>query len=44
MTKNLFGKVTPDSLSKAKQEASKSVTDHEKRLLEVCCKKLENAL
>ena len=44
MTKNLFGKVTPDSLSKAKQEASQSVTEHEKRLLDVCCLNLENAL
>jgi Mg2+-importing ATPase len=44
MTKNLFGKITPANLSKAKQEASQSVTDHEKRLLEVCCKQPENAL
>lgn len=44
MTKNLFGKITPASLSKAKQEASQSVTEHERRLLEVCCKQPENAL
>jgi len=44
MTKNLFGKITPAGLSKAKQEASQSVTEHEKRLLEVCCKQLDNAL
>ena len=44
MTKNLFGKITPASLSKAKQEASQSVTEHEKRLLEVCCKQPDNAL
>jgi Mg2+-importing ATPase len=44
MTKNLFGKITPASLSKAKQEASQSVTEHEQRLLEVCCKQPDNAL
>ena len=44
MTKNLFGKTTPAGLSQAKKEASESVTDHEKRLLEVCCKQLDNAL
>jgi len=44
MTKNLFGKITPAGLSQAKKEASESVTDHEKRLLEVCCKQLDNAL
>lgn len=44
MAINLFGKITPDLLSKAKKEASESVTDHEKRLLDVCCLKLENAL
>jgi hypothetical protein len=44
MTKNLFGKITPAGLSQAKKEASESVTDHEKRLREVCCKQLDNAL
>ena len=44
MTKNLFGKITPALLSKAKQEASQSVTEHEQRLLEVCCKQPDNAL
>lgn len=44
MTKNLFGKITPALLSKAKQEASQSVTEHERRLLEVCCRQPENAL
>jgi len=44
MTKNLFGKITPAGLSKAKQEASQSVTEHEQRLLEVCCNQSDNAL
>ena len=44
MTKNLFGKITPASLSKAKKEASESVTDHEKRLLDVCCLQHDAAL
>jgi len=44
MTKNFFGKITPASLTKAKKEASESVTEHEKRLLEVCCKQPDNAL
>jgi Mg2+-importing ATPase len=44
MTKNLFGKITPARLSKAKQAASESVTEHEQRLLEVCCKSHEEAL
>jgi Mg2+-importing ATPase len=44
MTKNLFGKITPASLSKAKQAAAASVTDHEKQLLEVCCKTHAEAL
>jgi Mg2+-importing ATPase len=44
MTKNLFGKITPAGLSQAKKEAAETVTEHEKRLLEVCCKQLENAL
>ena len=44
MTKNLFGKITPDGLSQAKKEAAETVTEHEKRLLEVCCKQLDNAL
>lgn len=38
MTKNLFGKITPASLSKAKQAAAAAVTDHERHLLHVCCK------
>ena len=44
MTKNLFGKITPAGLSKAKQAAAESVTEHEKRLLEVCCKPTADAL
>ncbi len=44
MTKNLFGKITPASLSKAKQAAAAAVTDHERRLLDVCCKSHSEAL
>lgn len=44
MTKNLFGKITPASLSKAKQAAAAAVTDHERRLLDVCCKSHAEAL
>ena len=44
MSKNLFGKITPASLSKAKQAAAASVTNHEKRLLDVCCKAHQEAL
>lgn len=44
MSKNLFGKITPAGLSKAKQAAAASVTDHEKRLLDVCCKSHQEAL
>lgn len=44
MTKNLFGKITPAGLSKAKQAAAESVTEHERRLLEVCCKGHAEAL
>ena len=44
MTKNLFGKITPASLSEAKRAATSSVTDYEKRLLEVCCKGHSEAL
>jgi Mg2+-importing ATPase len=44
MNKNLFGKITPARLSKAKQEAAASVTDHERRLLDVCCKSHAEAL
>jgi Mg2+-importing ATPase len=44
MTKNLFGKITPASLSKAKQAAAAVVTDHERRLLDVCCKSHSEAL
>jgi Mg2+-importing ATPase len=44
MTINPFGKITPAKLSKAKQAASKSVTEHEQRLLDVCCKANDEAL
>ncbi len=44
MTKNLFGKITPAKLSKAKQAAAESVTQHESRLLEVCCQSHDEAL
>ena len=44
MSKNLFGKITPAGLSRAKQAAAASVTDHEKRLLDVCCKSHQEAL
>jgi Mg2+-importing ATPase len=44
MTKNLFGKITPAKLSKAKQAAAESVTQHERRLLEVCCQFHNEAL
>ena len=44
MTKNLFGKITPAGLSKAKKEAAASVTEHEKRLLEICCQQPAEAL
>lgn len=44
MSKNLFGKITPAGLSRAKQAAAASVTDHEKRLLDVCCKPHQEAL
>ena len=44
MTKNLFGKITPAGLTKAKQEASQSVTEHEERLLRICCQQPEEAL
>ena len=44
MSKNLFGKITPAGLSRAKQAAAAAVTDHEKRLLDVCCKSHQEAL
>ena len=44
MTKNLFGKVTLSGLSKAKAAAAESVTEHEARLLEVCCQTHEQAM
>ena len=44
MTKNLFGKVTLTGLSKAKDAAAESVTEHEARLLEVCCQSHNQAL
>ena len=44
MTKNLFGKITPTGLSKAKAAAAESVTEHEARLLEVCCQSHEQAI
>jgi len=44
MTKNLFGKITLTGLSKAKAAAAESVTEHEARLLEVCCQSHDDAL
>ena len=44
MSKNLFGKITPAGLSRAKQAAAAAVTEHEKRLLDVCCKSHQEAL
>ncbi len=44
MTINPFGKITPAKLSKAKQAASESVTEHEQRLLNVCCQPHDAAL
>ena len=39
-----FGKITPTGLSRAKQAARESVTEHERLLLEVCCKSHAEAL
>ena len=44
MTKNLFGKITLTGLTKAKEAAAESVTEHEARLLEVCCQSHDQAL
>ena len=44
MTINLFGKTTRAGISKAKQAASESVTEHEQRLLKVCCQSHDEAL
>jgi len=44
MTINLFGKTTSAGLSKAKQAASESVTEHEQHLLRVCCQSHDEAL
>jgi Mg2+-importing ATPase len=43
-TKNFFGKITPAGLSKAKQAAAESVTEHETRLLGVCIRSHRDAL